>query len=214
MGARLRGGHARWGRVSTRRRRDPLVATATRADRPSQGWIGQRVERRPGRSAGRADGDLAAARRQHGRAHVRWRPNFVSSIDHPTVWWSRCLAAAAHKSPGVASHVEEKRYRCIVTCVRVSERVARQASIQPYLRDRRGPLVRPLRIYTLDPSVSDSTGRCRDSPCALREVRAWPDRVDLLPGDWRRRAQAAARHSAGPRRFRSLLSSGLSPIPV
>ena len=40
----------------------------------------------------------------------------------------------------------------------VSERVARQASIQPYLRDRRAPTGRPLRIYTLDPSVSDRLG--------------------------------------------------------
>jgi hypothetical protein len=40
----------------------------------------------------------------------------------------------------------------------LSERVVRQASVRPYQRDRHAPLVRPLRIYTLDPSVSDRLG--------------------------------------------------------
>jgi hypothetical protein len=40
----------------------------------------------------------------------------------------------------------------------ISERVARQAAVRPYQRDGRAPLVRPLRIYTLDPSVSDRLG--------------------------------------------------------
>ena len=40
----------------------------------------------------------------------------------------------------------------------LSERVARQASIRPYERDAGAPLSRPLRIYTLDPSVSDRLG--------------------------------------------------------
>jgi hypothetical protein len=40
----------------------------------------------------------------------------------------------------------------------VSERVARQALMRPYERQRDGPFVRPLRIYTLDPSVSDRLG--------------------------------------------------------
>jgi hypothetical protein len=40
----------------------------------------------------------------------------------------------------------------------VSERVAQQAALRPYKRDPRAPLSRPLRIYTLDPSVSDRTG--------------------------------------------------------
>jgi hypothetical protein len=40
----------------------------------------------------------------------------------------------------------------------VSDRVPLQASIRLYQRGPREPLVRPLRIYTLDPSVSDRVG--------------------------------------------------------
>src|SRR4030095_9000794 len=40
----------------------------------------------------------------------------------------------------------------------MSDRVVRRASVRPYQRDVRAPLVRPLRIYTLDPSVSDRLG--------------------------------------------------------
>src|SRR3954454_25218391 len=40
----------------------------------------------------------------------------------------------------------------------VSERVGRQALVQRATRDRRAPSTRPLRIYTLDPSVSDRMG--------------------------------------------------------
>jgi len=40
----------------------------------------------------------------------------------------------------------------------VSDRVPLQAGVRPYQRDPRAPLVRPLRIYTLDPSVSDRVG--------------------------------------------------------
>ena len=45
-----------------------------------------------------------------------------------------------------------------VTAYEISERVARQAAVRPYQRDGRAPLARPLRIYTLDPSVSDRLG--------------------------------------------------------
>ncbi len=45
-----------------------------------------------------------------------------------------------------------------VRAYEVSERVPRQALIQPYRRDPHAPLTRPLRIYTLDPSVSDRLG--------------------------------------------------------
>ena len=40
----------------------------------------------------------------------------------------------------------------------VSDRVGRQALVRPYQRDAKAPLYRPLRIYTLDPSVSDRVG--------------------------------------------------------
>lgn len=45
-----------------------------------------------------------------------------------------------------------------VQAYEISSRVAQQASIRAYHRDPRAPLVRPLRIYTLDPSVSDRLG--------------------------------------------------------
>src|SRR5688572_5463862 len=40
----------------------------------------------------------------------------------------------------------------------VDARVARQAAVRAYQRDGNAPLTRPLRIYTLDPSVSDRVG--------------------------------------------------------
>jgi hypothetical protein len=40
----------------------------------------------------------------------------------------------------------------------ISDRVTLQARLKPAARDSRAPLYRPLRIYTLDPSVSDRLG--------------------------------------------------------
>ncbi len=40
----------------------------------------------------------------------------------------------------------------------ISSRVARQAQIRPYQREPHAPLTRPLRVFTLDPSVSDRLG--------------------------------------------------------
>jgi hypothetical protein len=40
----------------------------------------------------------------------------------------------------------------------ISDRAVRQALVRPYERAAGAPLVRPLRIYTLDPSVSDRVG--------------------------------------------------------
>ncbi len=45
-----------------------------------------------------------------------------------------------------------------VTAYEVSDRASRQALIRPYQREPRAPVTRPLRIYTLDPSVSDRVG--------------------------------------------------------
>jgi hypothetical protein len=46
----------------------------------------------------------------------------------------------------------------MTTAFEISERVVRQALVRPYRRGRHAPLVRPLRIYTIDPSVSDRLG--------------------------------------------------------
>jgi hypothetical protein len=45
-----------------------------------------------------------------------------------------------------------------IVAYEVSERFVRQALVRPYQRDAHAPLSRPLRIYTLDPSVSDRFG--------------------------------------------------------
>jgi hypothetical protein len=45
-----------------------------------------------------------------------------------------------------------------ISAYELSERVPRQALIRPYRREPHAPLTRPLRIYTLDPSVSDRLG--------------------------------------------------------
>ena len=45
-----------------------------------------------------------------------------------------------------------------ITPFEVSARVRRQALVRRYQRERRAPLMRPLRIYTLDPSFSDRQG--------------------------------------------------------
>ena len=45
-----------------------------------------------------------------------------------------------------------------ITPFEVSTRVSRQAAIAAYRREPGDPLVRPLRIYTLDPSVSHRLG--------------------------------------------------------
>jgi hypothetical protein len=44
------------------------------------------------------------------------------------------------------------------TAFEISPRVARQALVRRYQRERDAPLTRALRIYTLDPSVSDRIG--------------------------------------------------------
>jgi hypothetical protein len=45
-----------------------------------------------------------------------------------------------------------------ITAYDVSDRVRFQAGVRPYQNVAHAPLVRPLRIYTLDPSVSDRVG--------------------------------------------------------
>ena len=45
-----------------------------------------------------------------------------------------------------------------VAAFEVSDRVARQAAMRPYRRAAGEPQVRPLRVFTLDPSVSDRVG--------------------------------------------------------
>jgi hypothetical protein len=95
----------------------------------------------------------------------------------------------------------------------VSERVARQASVRPYQRARGAPLVRPLRLYTLDPSVSDRLG-------GVATVNVPYERLELGPTG----ALFQVNCEGAPKPLASaplnlddpdlLLSSGLAPTPA
>src|SRR5687768_6998446 len=99
------------------------------------------------------------------------------------------------------------------TLYEVSERVARQASIRPYQRERGAPLLRPLRIYTLDPSVSDRLGGVATVMVPYEKLEPGPSgsifRVvaDGAPAPLR----AAPLDLDAPA---LLLSSGLTPTPA
>lgn len=100
-----------------------------------------------------------------------------------------------------------------MTAYEVSERVPRQALVQPYRRDRRAPLVRPLRIYTLDPSVSDRLGGVATVLVPYEKLAPGPI-GSLFEVDWGRAPtplQAEALDLDDPH---LLLSSGLSPTPA
>jgi hypothetical protein len=94
----------------------------------------------------------------------------------------------------------------------VSDRVALQASVRPYQRDPRSPLVRPLRIYTLDPSVSDRIGGVATVLVPYEKLEKGP--IGSL---------FAVSHEGAPELLKAepldlddphlLLSSGLSPTP-
>lgn len=95
----------------------------------------------------------------------------------------------------------------------VGERVAWQAAVRPWPRDPRAPAVRPLRIYTLDPSVSARQGGVATVPVPWEPLGPGPVgalfRVDP--------AGAPPGLRAGPLDLddpRLLLSDGLAPTPA
>ena len=55
-----------------------------------------------------------------------------------------------------------------ITAYDVSDRVRFQAAVRPYQNVPHAPLVRPVRIYTLDPSVSERLGGTGTDRIALR----------------------------------------------
>ncbi len=95
----------------------------------------------------------------------------------------------------------------------VSPRASRQALVRPYQREGREPLVRPLRIYSLDPSVSDRLGGVATVQVPYEKLAAGPVgalfdvRCDGAPTA----LQADALDLDDPH---LLLSSGLSPTPA
>jgi hypothetical protein len=95
----------------------------------------------------------------------------------------------------------------------VSDRVALQASSRPYQRDPRAPVARPLRIYTLDPSVSDRLGGVATVAVPYEKLEPGPV-GSLFKIDC---AGVPAPLAALPLDLDDphlLLSSGLSPTPA
>jgi hypothetical protein len=94
----------------------------------------------------------------------------------------------------------------------VSGRVAQQALVRDDASDRGGPLFRPLRIYTLDPSVSDRHGGIATVMVPYEKLKAGPVgalfdvRCDRVP----KPLSATPLDLDEPQ---LLLSSGLSPTP-
>lgn len=95
----------------------------------------------------------------------------------------------------------------------IGDRVARQAAIRAYPRDRRDPLTRPLRIYTLDPSVSDRMGGVATVLVPYERVEAGP-KGSLFDVRWDGAPAPLASEALDLDDPAILLSSGLSPSPA
>jgi len=61
-----------------------------------------------------------------------------------------------------------------ITAFEISERVVRQAAMRPYRRSAGEPQVRPLRVFTLDPSVSDRVGGVATVKVPYEKLAAGP----------------------------------------
>ena len=95
----------------------------------------------------------------------------------------------------------------------ISDRVRFQAGLRPYQRDPRAPLARPLRIYTLDPSVSDRMGGVATVMVPYEKLEPGPIgslfAVNSLGAPEELRAEALDLDDP-----HLLLSGGLSPTPT
>src|SRR5689334_13610178 len=95
----------------------------------------------------------------------------------------------------------------------VSERVARQARTRPYRHEAGAPSARPLRIYTLDPSVSYRLGGVATVDVPYEDLTAGPSgRLFHVVGPDGKRPLAADPLDLDQRAL--LLSGGLSPTPA
>lgn len=101
-----------------------------------------------------------------------------------------------------------------VTAFEVGARVTRQAQIQAYEREAGAPLSRPLRIYALDPSVSDRSGGVATVEVPYEKLSPGPV-GSLFEINWENAPEDLATVEAlnldDPY---LLLSSGLSPTPA
>jgi hypothetical protein len=95
----------------------------------------------------------------------------------------------------------------------ISERVARQALVRPYERDGSAPLFRPLRIFTLDPSVSGRTGGVATVLVPYEKLERGPtgSLFRVIPDGAPEPLRAEALDLDDPM---LLLSSGISPSPA
>src|SRR5438874_1384385 len=94
----------------------------------------------------------------------------------------------------------------------LSDRVTRQASLHVYQRDPRAPLMRPLRIYALDPSVSDRVGGVATVLVPFETLEPGPI-GSLFEVDWKGAPAPLAAEALNLDDPYLLLSSGLTPTP-
>ena len=95
----------------------------------------------------------------------------------------------------------------------VSSRVTQQARLRPYKRDARAPLMRPLRIYTLDPSVSDRLGGVATVLVPYEKLEPGPTGA-LFKLNWEGAPQPLVSDALDLDDPYLLMSSGLSPSPA
>ncbi len=100
-----------------------------------------------------------------------------------------------------------------VSAYEVSERVPRQALIQPYRREPRAPLTRPLRIYTLDPSVSDRLGGVATVQVPYEKLEPGPV-GSVFKVNWEGAPAPLEAEALNLDDPYLLLSSGVSPSPA
>ena len=100
-----------------------------------------------------------------------------------------------------------------MTPYEISDRVARQALVRPYQRDPHAPLVRPLRIYTLDPSVSDRMGGVATVLVPYEKLQRGPS-GSLFEIKWEGAPEDLASDGLDLDDPGLLLSGGFSPTPA
>jgi hypothetical protein len=105
-----------------------------------------------------------------------------------------------------------KKKSAPVQAYEVSDRVALQALVRPYQRDRGAPLVRPLRIYTLDPSVSDRLGGMATVPVPYEKLEPGPI-GSILEVSWEGAPAPLVAEALDLDDPHLLLSGGLAPSP-
>jgi hypothetical protein len=95
----------------------------------------------------------------------------------------------------------------------VSDGVARQAAVRAYQRDPQAPVSRPLRIYTLDPSVSDRLGGVATVLVPYEKLEPGPI-GSLFRVDWNGAPSPLRAEALDLDDPHLLLAAGLAPSPA